>query len=119
MAKPENASQIRRLAENMDLFEFAPGAHTPEEYGRYMIQKSGHFEYDPNLDEFYDYERYGLQHMDYQSGVFTEHMDYQSGVFTDRGYIAYVGTVDLEELMAEDPVDQCQREQGVQMGGMT
>ena len=108
MAKPENASQIRRLAENMDLFEFAPGAHTPEEYGKYMIQKSGHFEYDPNLDEFYDYERYGLQHMDYQSGV-----------FTDRGYIAYVGTVDLEELMAEDPMDQCQREQGVQMGGMT
>ena len=108
MAKPENASQIRRLAENMDLFEFAPGAHTPEEYGKYMIQRSGHFEYDPNLDEFYDYERYGLQHMDYQSGV-----------FTDRGYIAYVGTVDLEELMAEDPVDQCQREQGVQMGGMT
>ena len=63
MAKPENASQIRRLAENMDLFEFAPGAHTPAEYGKYMIQKSGHFEYDPNLDEFYDYERYGLQHM--------------------------------------------------------
>ena len=60
------------------------------------------------IREFYDYERYGLQHMDYQSGV-----------FTDRGYIAYVGTVDLEELMAEDPVDQCQREQGVQMGGMT
>ena len=89
MAKPENASQIRRLAENMDLFEFAPGAHTPAEYGKYMIQKSGHFEYDPNLDEFYDYERYGLQHMGYQSGV-----------FTDRGYIAYVGTVDLEELMA-------------------
>ena len=115
MAKPENASQIRRLAENMDLFEFAPGAHTPEEYGKYMIQRSGHFEYDPNLDEFYDYERYGLQHMDYQSGVFTD----RSGVFTDRGYIAYVGTVDLEELMAEDPVDQCQREQGVQMGGMT
>ena len=108
MAKPECASQIRRLAENLDLFEFAPGAHTPEEYGKYMIQRSGHFEYDPNLDEFYDYERYGLQHMDYQSGV-----------FTDRGYIAYVGTVDLEELMAEDPMDQCQREQGVQMGGMT
>ena len=42
-----------------------------------MIQESGHFEYDPTLDEFYDYERYGLQHMGYQSGV-----------FTDRGYIA-------------------------------
>ena len=108
MAKPENASQIRRLAENMDLFEFAPGAHTPAEYGKYMIQKSGHFEYDPNLDEFYDYERYGLQHMDYQSGV-----------FTDRGYIAYVGTVDLEELMADAPAESYQREQDFQMGGMT
>ena len=108
MAKPENASQIRRLAENMDLFEFAPGAHTPAEYGKYMIQKSGHFEYDPNLDEFYDYERYGLQHMDYQSGV-----------FTDRGYIAYVGTVSLEELMADDPAESYQREQDFQMGGMT
>lgn len=86
MAKPENASQIRRLAENMDLFEFAPGAHTPEEYGKYMIQRSGHFEYDPNLDEFYDYERYGLQHMDYQSGV-----------FTDRGYIAYDTDIDEGE----------------------
>ena len=108
MAKPECASQIRRLAENLDLFEFAPGAHTPEEYGKYMIQRSGHFEYDPNLDEFYDYERYGLQHMGYQSGV-----------FTDRGYIAYVGTVSLEELMADDPAESYQREQDFQMGGMT
>ena len=108
MSKPESASQIRRLAENMDLFEFAPGAHTPEEYGKYMIQKSGHFEYDPNLDEFYDYERYGLQHMDYQSGV-----------FTNRGYIAYVGAVSLEELMADDPAEAYQREQDFQIGGMT
>ena len=38
--------------------------------------------------------------------------------YTHLGYIAYVGTVDLEELMAEDPVNQYQREQGVQMGGM-
>ena len=95
MSKPESASQIRRLAENMDLFEFAPGAHTPEEYGKYMIQKSGHFEYDPNLDEFYDYERYGLQHMDYQSGV-----------FTNRGYIAYVGAVSL--LLSATPGDTWQ-----------
>ena len=40
-------------------------------------------------------------------------------MFTDGGNIAYGGTVDREELMAEDPVGQCQREQGVQMGGMT
>ena len=108
MAKPENASQIRRLAENMDLFEFAPGAHTPAEYGKYMIQKSGHFEYDSNLDDFYDYERYGQQHMDFKSGL-----------FTSRGYIAYVGTISLEELMADDPAEAYQREQDFQMGGLS
>ena len=108
MAGPECASQICRLAENLDLFEFAPGVHTPLEYGKYMIQKSGHFEYDPNLDEFYDYERYGLLHMDQESGM-----------FTDRGYIAYQGTLSLEELMADDPAEAYQREQDFQMGGMT
>ena len=82
MAKPENASQIRRLAENMDLFEFAPGAHTPEEYGKYMIQRSGHFEYDPIWTSFMTTSWYGLQHMDYQSGVFIR----------TEVYIAYVGT---------------------------
>ena len=90
-ARPENANQICRLAENLDLFEFAPGAHTPAEYGKFMIQQSGHFNYDPTLDEFYDYERYGRQHMD--SGT---------GMFTDRGYIAYIGTESLEELMGEN-----------------
>ena len=108
MAGPECASQIRHLAENLDLFEFAPGVHTPMEYGKYMIQKSGHFEYDPNLDEFYDYEKYGLQHMDQESGM-----------FTNRGYIAYQGTLSLEELMADDPAEAYQREQDFQMGGMT
>ena len=107
MAKPECAGQIRHLAENLDIFAFAPGAHTPAEYGKYMIQKSGHFEYDPNLDEFYDYERYGLQHMDQESGV-----------FTDRGYIAYQGALSLEELMADDPAEAYQREQDFQIGGM-
>ena len=31
MAKPQNAEQIKNLAESLDLFDFAPGAHTPEE----------------------------------------------------------------------------------------
>ena len=107
MAEPEYAMQIRHLAENLDQFEFAPGVHTPAEYGKYMIQESGHFEYDPNLDEFYDYERYGLQRMEQQSGM-----------FTDRGYISYHGTMSLEELMMEDPAEAYQHEQGFQMGGM-
>ena len=98
MVQPKYAYQICRLAENLDMFEFAPGTHTPAEYGKFMIQQSGHFDYDPNLDEFYDYERYGRQHMDSESGMFT---DRGYIAYTDRGYIAYVGVESLEELMGE------------------
>ena len=107
MAEPEYASQICRLAENLDQFEFAPGAHTPAEYGRFMIQESGHFEYDENLEGFYDYEKFGLQRMEQESGM-----------FTDRGYVSYHGTMSLEELMMEDPAESFREEQGLQMGGM-
>ena len=107
MAEPEYASQICRLAENLDQFEFAPGAHTPAEYGRFMIQESGHFEYDENLEGFYDYEKFGLQRMEQESGM-----------FTDRGYVSYHGTMSLEELMMEDPAESFREETGFQMGGM-
>ena len=107
MAEPEYASQIRHLAENLEQFEFAPGAHTPAEYGRFMIQESGHFEYDENLEGFYDYEKFGLQRMEQESGM-----------FTDRGYVSYHGTMSLEELMMEDPTESFREGQGLQMGGM-
>ena len=107
MAEPEYASQIRHLAENLDQFELALGAHTPAEYGRFMIQESGHFEYDENLEGFYDYEKFGLRRMEQESGM-----------FTNRGYVSYHGTISLEELMMEDPAETVQEEQGLQMGGM-
>ena len=101
LAKPQNAEQIKNLVENLDLFDFAPGTHTPEEYGKYMIQQSGHFDYDENLDEFYDYEKYGLQRMGEEDGM-----------FTDRGYIAYKGYTSLAEIMDGS------RSSHMEMGGM-
>ena len=88
LAKPQNAEQVKNLVENLDLFDFTPGAHSPAEYGKYMIQRSGHFDYDENLDEFYDYEGYALQRMNEEDGM-----------FTDRGYIAYKGYTSLAEIM--------------------
>ena len=88
MARPHTTEQAKHLAENLDLFDFAPSASTPEEYGKYMIQQSGRFEYDENLDAFYDYEKYG-----------TERMNAEDGMFTDRGYIAYKGYTSMEEVM--------------------
>ena len=88
LAKPKSAAQIKNLAESLDLFDFAPGVHTPQDYGKYMIQQSGRFEYDENLDAFYDYEKYG-----------TERMNDEDGMFTDRGYVAYKGFFRMEEVM--------------------
>ena len=99
---------VRQLAENLDQFDFVPGLQTPEEYGRHMIRESGHFDYDENLEGFYDYHRYGEQQIQQEGGQFNE-----------CGYVAYHGTMPLEELMMEDPAEKHQREQGLQMGGLT
>ena len=101
MAKPETAAQVKNLAENLDLFDFAPDTHTPEEYGKYMIQQSGHFDYDEHLDKFYDYEGYAMQRMNEEDGM-----------FTGRGYIAYKGYTSLAEIM-----DGSQSSR-MEMGGM-
>ena len=93
----------RQLAENLDQFDYVYGVQTPGEYGEYMIKESGNFEYDENLGEYYDFEKYGLQRMEQEGGVFNQ-----------RGYIAYLGTLSLDELMMDDPA----QEHGMEMGGM-
>ena len=107
MAKPTCAANIRQLAENLDQFDFAPNVHTPEELGKYMIQQSGHYEYDENLEDFYNYGDYGVKRMLQEDGV-----------FVDRGYVSYHGTLTLEELMQDDPAESYQQEQDVRMEGM-
>ena len=67
-----------------------------------MIQESGEFGYDPNLEDFYDYGGYGAQRAEDENGK-----------FIDSGYVAYHGAVPLEELMMDGSA-----EQGFQMGGM-
>ena len=109
IAAPEDSAQLRRLVENLDLFGFVPDVHTPEEYGRHMIQQSGRFDYDSELDAFYDYEKCGRQRIQEEQGRFTE-----------SGYIAYHGTLTLDELIQGDPAEQHRKEQaeGMEMGGL-
>ncbi len=80
LAKPQNAEQVKNSWRILTCLTFAPDAHSPAEYGKYMIQQSGHYEFDENLDEFYDYEGYAQQRLNDEDGM-----------FTDRGYIAYKG----------------------------
>jgi len=104
-AEPHDAGEVRELAENLDQFDFIPGIHTPEEYGRHMIRESGHFDYDENLEGFYDYRRYGEQHIRQEGGQFTE-----------CGYVVYQGAVPLEALMRGTAQEQ---QQGPNMGGLS
>ena len=107
MAKPTCAANIRQLAENLNQFDFAPNVHTPEELGKYMIQQSGHYEYDENLEDFYNYGDYGVKRMLQEDGV-----------FVDRGYVSYHGTLTLDELMRDDPAESYHQEQEANMEGM-
>ena len=107
MARPELVSEVSTLIKNLELFDYIPEVRDAESYGRYMIQESGHFEFDENLESYYTSEAYGRDQMDSESGQFTQH-----------GYVSYHGTLSLDELMAEDPAEQYQRKQGMEMGGM-
>lgn len=103
---PELPFQIQYLAENLKDFEFAPGVKNSEDYGRYMIQKSGEYQFDPNLEPWYDYRKYG-----------DDHIAWHEGQFTEDGYVAYCGTLSMDELKMELP--EIQREDsGMEMGGM-
>ncbi len=108
MTETSGAVSICQLAENLDQFDFVPGVQTPEEYGKYMIRESGHFEYDENLDGFYNYRLYGEQRIQAEGGQFNQ-----------CGYVAYHGTMALEELIRADSAEQHRQEQGPQMGGLS
>lgn len=101
MAKPASADDVRVIVENLDQFDYIPNVTSPEELGKYMIRESGRYEYDPNLEDFYNYGQYGADRVAEESGQFTE-----------QGYIAYKGETPLEQLLSD-----CHEQQG--MGGMS
>ena len=101
-ARADTARQIQRVADHLDQFDFVPNVHTPEEYGRYLIQNSGKFGYDENLERFYNYDQFGR-----------DSIEAEDGRFIHGGYIVYHGDLHLDELLMDDPTQQ-----GPQMGGM-
>jgi hypothetical protein len=88
----DSAMKIESLAKNLGLFDFIPDISNANEYGQYMIRNSGHFDYDDNLDEFYNYSKYGLQRMKNEDGHFTSY-----------GYICYQGAISFDELLSDNP----------------
>ncbi len=101
--EPLNAWQLKNLMKQLDLFEFVPDVFTPEDYGCHMIRESGHYNYDEELDEFYDFEKYGKWRMSNENGQFTQ-----------VGYISCHGLISLEEIMAGGQTERME----MTMGGM-
>ena len=69
-----------------------------------MIRESGRFDYDENLEGFYNYKKDGEQQIRQEGGQFNA-----------CGYVVYQGEIPLEELMHSAPVEQRQEPQ---MGGL-
>ena len=102
-ANPRDAGQIRILAEKLELFEYFGGVSSAEDYGRYLIQESGHYEYDEELEPYYDYDLCG-----------EDQMNSETGGYVNGGYVVYHGAQELDELMRQTPESQTQ---GMQMAG--
>jgi len=90
--KPRNLVEANALLDYMYEFQMFDGVRSAEEYGRYMICDSGHFEYDENLEDYIDFKRYGEQRMKNECGT-----------LIDKGYITYYGcSSELQEVLLEN-----------------
>jgi hypothetical protein len=86
LAQTTNITDITSLSACIDSFIFVPEIKTAKEYGRYMIQISERYEYDENLHDYYDYEKYGKQRIVNENGAFSQY-----------GYVCC--KVNLEEIL--------------------
>ncbi|MEG0273379.1 MAG: antirestriction protein ArdA [Hydrogenoanaerobacterium sp.] len=89
--QPATAQDLDALFDSAYEFELYNGIHSAKDYGRYMICDSGHFEYDENLEEYIDFERYGSQRLKGENGA-----------LTNSGYIIYHGyNMELADMLSE------------------
>ena len=91
--RPRNLYEINALLDHMHEFQMFDGIRSAEEYGRFMICDSGHFEYDENLEDFIDFKRYGEQKMKNECGALIG-----KGYITYHGYSSGLQAVLLENL---------------------
>lgn len=65
--------QMQLLASSMGDFDLLPGVSDAKSYGKYMIQKSGKYDYDESLDCYYNYEAFGEFLMEHEAGQVTKY----------------------------------------------
>lgn len=105
----EDLAQMQLLASNLEDFEFIPCVKDAESYGRYMIQHSCRYHYDPDLECYYNYEALG---------EFL--MLHETGRITSQGYLKCEEGSAFLDFFTQDSTEpvQGQADQTMQMGGM-
>lgn len=89
--EPRTVKDVNTIMNSLHEFEIFHGIHTAKDYGRYMIIDSGHFEYDENLEEYIDFEKYG-----------SHRLKWENGAFTYQGYILYHGyNMELADMLSD------------------
>ena len=102
-AEPRTPEELKILADNYYEITVIPGVHSDAEYGRHMIMESGRYEYDPELENYIDFDLYG-----------SNRVQKEKGDFTPYGYLAYTGTSpEMEEILS-----RCDTP-GMEMGGLS
>ncbi|MFI3326203.1 MAG: antirestriction protein ArdA, partial [Clostridia bacterium] len=78
--KITTAEELKTLLNAQHEFELIPNVYSTLDYGKHMIIDSGRYEYDEELEKYTDFNKYGI-----------DRMLEESGVFTLQGYVAYKG----------------------------
>lgn len=96
---PEPIYALTCLAEHLDSFTFAPNVDTTEDLGIYLIQDSGEYSYDPELEDYYQYELLG-----------EDRVENERGLFLDGGYVGIKDDIEITDIIDE---------YGPKMGGIS
>lgn len=105
----EDLAQMTLLVSSLGDFELIPGVTDAESYGKYMIQKSGNYDYDESLDCYYNYEAFGEFLMAHEVGRVTK-----------RGYLKCEDGSAFLDFFTQDSPEQGQGQgvQSMQTGGL-
>ncbi len=122
---PDSPEQAELLINNIHDFTLCPGVKDAEGLGRYMIQKSGRYEYDPALELYYNYEALGEFLMLHQIGQITRLGYLQCA--EESGFAEFFTLNTPEQGQAQEQLNPClglgyrpaPMSQDMKIGGMT
>lgn len=99
-ADVETFAGAERIADNLDSFEYAPNVDGDTALGEYLIKDSGYYDYNSDLEDYFDFEAFGCDTCTTQGGQFTEY-----------GYVGIKDDISLDDILGKDENDMT-------MGGM-